>query len=292
MSKIHDLVTARILDALKEGKVPWRKPWKAMRASGNAQPHNIKGRPYRGANWFLLGMMPYEDPTYLTFKQALELGGCVRKGEHGIPVIFWKLLDGESEDGGPCKIPFARQYTVFNVAQCDGLPAAPEEPLLPTPPAFDPIMTAEAIWDGFPNKPGLLHGGDRALYSPQRDQIWMPKREAFETPEGYYETLFHEAGHSTGHQSRLNRKEIVTASYFGAKDYSREELVAELTAAFLCAAAGIDQPVFENMVAYLQGWMSRLKEEPDAFITAASRAQRAMDYILGKTFEDQPEVAA
>ena len=227
MSKIHDLVTARILDALKEGKVPWRKPWKAMRASGNAQPHNIKGRPYRGANWFLLGMMPYEDPTYLTFKQALELGGCVRKGERGVTVCYADRFTPEAEkerakaDGDEAKaVPFLKRFVVFNVAQCDGLPDqyhadAPPLPEREQVPVAESLIAATGA--------DFRIGGARAFYCPSGDFVQVPPQPAFRQQIDYYRTALHELGHWTGHPSRLAR---TFGGRFGDSAYAREELAA------------------------------------------------------------------
>lgn len=297
MSKAYEVITERIASMLSGGKIPWRRPWNAFRAAGNLRPRNgASGSLYRGANWFLLGMLPYQHPVYLTFKQTVALGGTVRKGEKGFPVLFWKMLETTEENATDAdsvgkKIPFARYYTVFNIEQCEGLNLVlPEAPAAPI--EFDPIADAEAIWEEMPSRPEMRYGGDRACFIPGFDQIRMPIRSAFPTAEGFYETLFHEAGHSTGHASRLNRKEIVSGSYFGARDYSLEELVAELTAAFLCAEAGIDQPVLENQVAYLQGWLEKLQAEPQAFVTAAARAQKAADYILGRRVVQSPGEAA
>jgi len=296
--KIYQIVTDRITEMLAQGRIPWRRPWKQLRAEGSQRPRNLTtGIPYRGANWFLLSMLNFSTPDFLTFKQALALGGNVRKGETGFPVIFWKLMEvkeGQAqkpEDVGK-KVPLLRYYTVFHTSQCDGL-KLPEQPIAPVSTEFDPIADAEGIWAGFPQKPDLTYCGDRACYSPTFDQIRMPPRKAFPTAEGFYETLFHEAGHSTGHSTRLNRKELVSSDGFGGHLYSQEELTAELTAAFLCAESGIDQPVLENQAAYLQSWLDKLSKEPEAFIKAAARAQKAADWILDRkaTFT-KPEEAA
>lgn len=288
MSQAYSAITSRILDMLALGRIPWRRPWKSFRASGMQHPRNISGNSYRGANWFLLGMLGFPHPIFLTFRQAQSLGGHVRKGECGFPVIFWKMLEVTEElatdaDQVGKKIPFAKTYTVFNVEQCEGLSLALPEPV-PGPVAFDPIQSAEAIWEGMPQPPTLAYGGDRACYSPSLDQIKLPPREAFQTPEGFYETWFHEIGHATGHTNRLARKELMSGVHFGNRDYSLEELVAELCAAFLCAEAGIDQAVLENQAAYLQSWMQKLRQEPNAFVIAAARAQKAADFILGRRF--------
>ena len=286
MSNAYEAITARILDKLSEGQIPWRRPWLACKASGMQQPHNLSRNLYRGANWFLLGMLGYPNPIFLTYRQAQTLGGHIRKGEHGFPVIFWKLLEvtedlaADADQVGK-KIPFAKTYTVFNVEQCEGLSLTLPE-AVPAPVTFDPIQAAEALWEGMPQRPELIYGGDRACYSPSLDLVRMPPRAAFKTPEGFYETLFHEAGHATGHSSRLNRKELMSGAHFGARDYSLEELVAELCAAFLCAEAGIDQAVIENQSAYLQGWIEKLHADQSAFVTAGARAQKAADFILGR----------
>ncbi|MDE3033826.1 MAG: DUF1738 domain-containing protein [Acidobacteriota bacterium] len=295
MSKAYDLITERISALLASGKIPWRRPWSALKAAGSARPRNISGNLYRGANWFLLGMLPYASPVFLTYRQAQALGGNVRRGEQGFPVLFWKLLEVTEDNAADAdsvgkRILFARHYTVFNTEQCEGLTIA--QPETPVAVEFDPIAEAEAIWEGMPSRPCLVHGGDRACYVPGLDSIRMPPRSAFGQAEGYYETLFHEMGHSTGHGSRLGRKEIVSGSYFGAQDYSLEELVAELCAAFLCAEAGVDQAVVENQAAYIQGWLSKLQAEPQAFAIAAARAQKAADYILGRKIAEKPDEAA
>ena len=292
MSKAYEVITARLLELLAQGQIPWRRPWKAFKATGGLRPRNINGNLYRGANWFLLGMLPFQHPIFLTFRQAQSLGGHVSKGEQGFPVLFWKLLEvteetaSDPEEIGK-KIPFARYFTVFNVEQCEGLSLPqPETPVAPI--EFDSITEAEAIWEAMPQRPELRYGGDRACYMPAMDQVKMPPRSAFLDAEGFYETLFHEMGHATGHASRLDRKEITKGIYFGSQDYSLEELVAELTAAFLCAEAGIDQAVIENQAAYLQGWLEKLLKEPSAFVTAAARAQKAADFILGQSIREKP----
>ena len=291
MCKTYDVITARLLDLLAQGRIPWRRSWKALKTTGGLRPRNISGNLYRGANWFLLGMLPYPSPVFLTFRQAQSLGGHVHKGEQGFPVLFWKLLEvteenaSDPEDIGK-KVPFARYSTVFNVDQCDGLPVAlPEHPgpLV----VFDPMVEAEGIWEAMPQRPELHYGGDRACYMPGLDLVKMPPRSAFDCSEGFYETLFHEMGHATGHTSRLNRKEINTGSTFGSHDYSLEELVAELTSAFLCAEAGIDQAVIQNQAAYVQGWMEKLQKEPSAFVTAAARAQTAADFIWRRSASEK-----
>ena len=251
MKDIQETVTAQIISALESGTAPWRKPWK-----GNASPHNvISGKTYQGINWFLLSMMG--GGGFLTYKQAQSLGGNVRKGEKGNPIIFWNFIEKKKANGEIGKVAFLRSYTVFSVSQCDGLELPAPETEGETVP-FVPIERAEETIA----KTGaeISHGGDRAFYRPATDQIQMPEKTAFHAPEEYYSTAFHELAHWTGHTSRLARKGIEDVAAFGSATYSKEELIAEMGAAFLCAEHGIDSTL-ENSAAYLQGWIKALKEK-------------------------------
>ena len=285
----YETITQQILAMLDKGVAPWRKTWK-----GVGRPVNIKGNRYRGANFMLLAALDFERPIFLTYKQAQEHGGNVRKGEKGIPVVFWKTLQFEKEsDGGEAEgegekrqVPFMRHYTVFNVSQCDGvkLPAKLEQPTLEA--KFDPVEAAERICAGYPNPPKIRTSGERACYNLALDEIAVPPKTAFESAETYYATLFHEMGHSTGHKSRLDR--TMSGNKHG-DTYALEELIAEMTATFLCAEAGIEQPVLENAAAYLEYWGKQLKADPKLFVTAAGRAQKAADYILNVKHNEQTE---
>jgi len=234
----------------------------------------------------------------MTYKQAAEMGAHVRKGEKGWPVVFWKFSREKDEE----KISLdrvtsvlMRQYTVFNVDQIEGLPQTLPFEL----PEFNPIESAQAIADKYLSSAGaptLAHGGDRAFYNPSRDHIQMPHQGTFFKPEGYYTTLFHEAGHSTGHTSRCDRKDGMS-NHFGDHLYSKEELVAEFTAAFLCAQCGISNEYTEtNTTAYLQSWISAFKNDARVAVTAAQRAQKACDWILNAgsaaISETEEEIAA
>lgn len=280
--EVYEQLTGRILEKMKAGVCPWKQPWKEKLHAG--QPRNlVTGRPYRGYNWFFLLILGFEDPQFLTFKQAKDKGGRVKPGEHGFPICFWSILEREVE-GEKEKIPLLRTYYVFNVEQCENLklkvkPEAPEVD-------FDPLAEAESIWEGMPKPPTLKYGGSRACYSISADRIQMPKRSAFPTAEGFYETLFHEMGHATGHESRLNRKEL--GGYSGGQDYSLEELTAELTSAFLCAQAGLESTL-DNHAGYLKFWMKALQDDPKMFVTASGKAQKAADYILNTTFEEKED---
>jgi antirestriction protein ArdC len=279
---VYQMVTDKILALLAKGTVPWRRTWRLT--FGN-EPVNVRGTDYRGANYFLLSALGYERPIFLTFKQALELGGSVKRGEHGIPVVYWKMLEAkDSDDNEPYKdkrklIPLLRYFTVFNVEQCENLklPARFTETKEP-PSNINPILEAESIWENYQNPPTLRFGGNRAVYRSNRDEIVMPGRHTFESPEEYYSVLYHEMGHSSGHKSRLNRD---LGMQHGHKAYAREELIAEMCSAFLCAKAGISQPVIENQAAYLSEWSAALKDDVKLFVTAAGKAQKAADWVLG-----------
>jgi len=293
--KPYQVITDRILALLEQGTVPWRKPW----ADTGAPKSLASGKAYRGVNTFLLAaqgaMTGYASPYWITFKQALERGGHVRKGEKSTPVVFWKILqkggDGENEDHadedaapGMKRIPMLRLYNVFNVEQCDGVEyPKPEQVERP----FTPIETCEQIVQAMPRPPTIEHLQTRAFYRPADDTLNMPRRELFESPEEYYSTLFHELAHATGHESRLARESLKEMSPFGSPTYAKEELLAEMSAAFLCGRAGIEQRTIENSAAYLQGWIAKLRAEPKLVILAAAGAQKAANFILNERYEDR-----
>lgn len=290
MDKVYNLITDRIIVLLEQGVVPWRKPWRG----GDELPSNlVSKKPYRGINPFLLNCAPYGSPWWVSFKQAKKLGGSVKRGEKGFPVVFWKWMEKRVEENGKTVTkawPMLRYYTVFNVEQCEGLDA--KVPAPPEPPAtFQPIKAAEAVVKAMPDRPKIRHGKPRAFYSPSQDLVNLPKRELFESPEEYYSTKFHELVHSTGHRKRLARDEVMDFHGFGSEPYSREELVAEIGAAFLCGHAGIETATLENSASYIDGWLHRLKDDKRLVVTAAARAQKAADFILGKTQESQEAAA-
>ncbi|MEQ8786232.1 MAG: zincin-like metallopeptidase domain-containing protein [Pirellulaceae bacterium] len=288
MSQVYQIVTDRIIEQLEKGTVPWRRPW----GGRAAMPRNlVSGKAYRGVNVFLLGCNGYESPFWLTFKQAKALGGSVRKGEKGSPIIFWKQWERESADGDIDKIPVLRYYTGFHVSQCDGIPADKIPPIEQPAHDFAPIDRCERVVRGYGGRPTIRHEFARAFYRPNDDLVGMPRQTAFTSPEEYYSTLFHELTHSTGHAKRLNRKEIDTAVSFGSQDYGREELVAEMGAAFLCGVCGIETATLDNSAAYVAGWLKAIKRDTKLVVLAAAAAQRAADLILGVQW-NQPSAAA
>lgn len=277
---VYDQITERIIALLEKGTVPWRKPWKAQAGL----PRNlVTKKPYRGINVFLLHAMSYESPYWLTFRQTQELGGNVRKGEKACPVVFWKQLAIEDKETGETgKIPLLRFYYVFNTAQCDGLKKIPV--MVETP--FNAPTKPDEIVTFMPKRPDIKHGLTRAYYSPKEDIVAMPHRERFKDAAGYYATLFHELIHSTGHASRLNRSILTESAGFGSNPYCKEELIAEMGAAFLCGQAEIVESTLENSAAYLNGWLEQLQNDRSLIVQAATQAQKAADFILNVKHEE------
>lgn len=293
-SNAYQRITDRILELLAQGVCPWRKPW----SHHDTPPHNYAtGRCYSGINHMLLSSSGFDSPQYLTFRQVNELGGSVKKGSKGLPVVYWGniLPDApvsetnasvSTESAIPRSIPFLRVYIVFNAAQIEGVEF---KPLVEVPPRnFEPIAEAARIVNDWKECPPIEHGKARAGYSPVEDKIVMPDPTRFTSDAEYYATLFHEMGHATGHASRLNRPIHNT---FRDPAYSREELVAEMTSAFLCVKCGIDNAVIDNQAAYLSGWNKALKGDSRMIVTAAGQAQRAANMIQGTAIErPTPEV--
>jgi len=290
---VYDIVTEKVMEVMKDGKLPWRKPW----IGGAMRPMNaVTGRHYNGGNLFLLSMLPYAQPAYMTFNQIKAAGATIKKGEEKkyVPVFYWNFIDKKDATTGKKtgdKFPMLRYFLVWNVEQVEGY-ELPEK-FKPNTADFkhDANFAAEAIVQGYTNKPEIVvKETNKACYYPVLDQVQVPKMEQFPDLGEFYSTLFHELGHSTGHSSRLNRKEVMDQNYFGSHDYSQEELTAELTSAFLCMEAGIDNTL-DTSAAYLSHWMGKLKNDPKLFWTAAGKAQKAADYILGKKKEEAEETA-
>lgn len=246
---------------------------------------------------FLLAMRTWEEgyrsDFWLTFKQAQQKGGRVRKGEKATLIVFWKQLtktDPETDES--VQIPLLRHYNVFNAEQCDGITPPDAEQLEQHMPPLERNSAAEEIVDGYRDPPAIEHRGGRAVYRPTLDRIEIPKPELFESSESYYATLFHELSHSTGHSKRLNRGLDTTLAPFGSPDYGKEELVAEMSAAFLAAACGISPPTIAQSAAYIDNWRTVLKGDKKLVITAAGAAQKSADWILGERGEDKPSFEA
>lgn len=298
---VYDIITTKIIASLEKGVAPWRKPWNVGQGNGG-WPRNIAGNRYRGVNVWLLWDAAaeggYTSPYWLTFNQAKEHGGNVRKGEKSTVIVFWKrLMINEKQDDGSVErkmIPMLRYYRVFNLEQTENVKLPKRILDEQTRPVVvpDPIEAAEQIvsrylTDGGPSL--RLADQDRAYYTPMLDTVTVPPIASYTETGEYYSTLFHELGHSTGHKDRLNR---TYGQQFGDHQYGREELVAEMTSAFLAAEAGIETTQ-DNSASYLASWISTLKEDNRAVVVAAGAAQRAADMILGRTaqVENEDQVA-
>jgi antirestriction protein ArdC len=283
MSTTYEIVTEAIIKQLESGVAPWRKPWRT------GMPVNlVSKKEYRGINIFLLAFQGYGSRYWLTYRQAQALSGNIKKGEHGTKVVFWKIGEYQKENAETTEIEthksiLLRYYTVFNLEQCEGIES-------PEPhPNIHPIEQCESIVRSMPDAPAFEQEA-QACYRPSIDTVGMPARSAFHSTEEYYSTLFHELTHSTGHPSRLGREGIMKHNPFGSEDYSKEELVAEMGAAMLCGVAGIESQTLGNSAAYLQSWISRLRSDSRLVISAAAQAQKAADYILGKTSEIEADM--
>lgn len=280
-TNVYEIVNQRIIELLETGTVPWRKPW----ATSNGMPRNIVSKKdYRGINVFLLACQQYGSAYWLTYRQAEERGGNVRKGEKATKVVFWKLFDregDESESEVSGKAHLLRFYNVFNLEQCEGINPPTEE--VPTY-QFTPIEQAERIVAGMRNPPEIIYGSNRATYTPVADRVRMPNRNRFEQSESFFSVLYHELAHATGHQSRLGRKEVMETIEFGSESYGAEELCAELCSSYLCAVAGISNETLELSASYIENWLKAIKKDKRMLVIAAARAQAAADHILGRAF--------
>ena len=299
---IYQEVTNRIIEQLKQGVIPWNKPWTGI-ASGAF--NRVTKKPYS----FINQMMLKHEGEYASYKQWASLGGQVRKGEKSEIVVFWKIIQADDVDAdgnvrkdknGNAKkktIPILKYYRVFHISQVDGV--EPLESVIAT--EHEPIEVAENIKLGYMEREGIdIHevAGDRAFYSVACDHIVTPLMEQFADIKEYYSTLFHEITHSTGAKHRLGRFDMdAKIAAFGSHDYSKEELVAELGASYLMSHCGIEtDDTFRNSAAYIQSWIAALNNDKRMIVSAASRAEKAAKWVLyGKDMkpaEDCEEVAA
>jgi len=264
-------ITDDLITLLDAGVVPWRRPW-TTRGPCNL----VSRRPYRGINVLVLACQGRTSPWWLTYRQATSLGGRVRGGERGTQVVFWRPLDPAPDAPTQRRQIVLRTYTVFHESQCE-LPTG----AVPADPAPGPgIDSCDAIIHAMPDPPHIVVGSDVACYLPVTDTVHVPRRSDFGEPEAYYATLFHELAHATGHPRRLHRSALVTPAPFGSPDYSAEELVAEITSAFVCGAAGIAPATLPASAEYVAGWLRALRADRRLIVTAAGHAQRAADLIL------------
>lgn len=264
---------------MDQGIIPWKCPWNKT----DAAPKNlISNKNYSGINIFLLAMQGYKSQYWASYNQVSKLGGNVKRGEKSSIVTFWKMLEDKKD---PKKvIPILRYYRVFNLEQCENvdtkrLKEERESYDNNNTLDFDPIESAELIIENFKDGPEIKQIGQRACYNPMSDIVRMPPKESFNKEQEYYSTLFHELGHSTGHKARLNRDSLEGMAAFGTATYSKEELVAEFCASFLCADAGILNHTVDNSAAYIKGWSKFIKKNPKAIISAAAQGRKAAEHI-------------
>lgn len=277
----YEKITNEIIKQLEEGTVPWHRPWHM----GN-QKNWVSGRAYRGVNWLMLAARGYECEYWATYKQIKQAGGYVRKGEHGTPVVYmnWREIknekpENEEEEQRTRRVFFCKSYTVFNLEQAEGI----EIPVADAETPLQELDLCEAVVAAMPNRPTITNlNRDRACYIPRTDTVELPDLQQFDTSEYYYEVLFHELVHSTGHTSRLERSGVVDHAAFGSENYSHEELVAEIGAAFLCAETGIERKTIDNSAAYIASWLHVLKNDKRMIVIAAAQAQKSVDYIRGE----------
>ena len=283
-ANLYQDMTDRIIADLEAGRVPWVQPWGTANA-GIGRPHNaISNRRYSGINvltlWHAVVLRGFSSHAFLTFRQAAALGGTVRRGERGVGIIYTHRFvptaerqragqEGRATAGG---IPFLKHFTVFSVDQCDGLPEHICQPAPPIPeglilPQADELIAATGA--------DFRIGGPSAYYSPAQDYVAVPRPDDFHDPINWHRTAFHELGHWTGHKTRLDRDQT---GRFGSKEYGREELLAEMAGAFVCAALGIVPSV--RHADYIGSWLEIIREDNRAILRAASAASKAADFIL------------
>lgn len=282
---VYATVTNQIITHLERGVRPWQQPWNCQHAAGSfSRPLRHTGEPYQGVNVIVLWLAAfdkgYTSPYWLTFNQARDLGGFVRKGEKGTTVVYAntfekKETDEETGEETTERVPFLKAYAVFNAGQAEGLPARYTSVTRPIGPVAERLNLADAFFAN--TEARTEHGGERAYYSPLSDHIQLPPYESFRDREAYYSTRAHESVHWTKHPTRLNRD--LGGKRFGDDGYAVEELVAELGAAYLCADLGITSAVREDHAAYLATWLKVLRADNRAIFTAAAHASRAVAYL-------------
>lgn len=278
-TNVYEMVTNRIIEQLEKEVIPWQRPWQG---SNKGAYNRISNKPYS-----LLNQMTLQHTgEYATFKQWTDLGGHIRKGEKAEQIVFWKLqpIEEENEDGEKVirQIPILKYFNVFHISQVDGV--EPKEKLEMN--EHESIEEAEKIKVDYMNREHLQIRetiSDKAFYLPTADYIQVPCKEQYQNIEEFYSTLFHEIVHSTGHKSRLDRKDIKDCLYKGDENYSKEELTAELGSAFLINMLDIEtEKSFKNSSAYIQSWLRVLKNDTHFIVSASSRAEKAVKYILNE----------
>jgi len=282
---VYQEITDQIISALEAGTAPWVKPWASCGSPRNA----ITGRKYSGINTILLAMTPYASSLWLTFKQAKDVGGNVRKGEHGTRIVFFKPFKvkdvNASSDGDSVEktIPLLRTFTVFNASQLENLPEKYSVQVEPVLDQFADNAEAERLLA----QASIEHGSNSACFIPSIDKVHLPDKLMFKSIPDYYATALHELTHWTGHKTRLARD---FSGRFGDGAYAFEELIAELGAAFSCAHCGIDGQL--QHASYIASWIKVLKGDKKAIFTASSAARKATEYLIGAVEQEVEESEA
>lgn len=277
-TNIYQMVTDRIISELEKGQIPWKKPWSGVNTGAF---NRISKKPYSLLNQMILG----KSGEWATFKQWTDLGGKIRKGEKSSIIVFWKILESEEKDesGETVKksIPLLKYINVFHISQVDGVEPLKTECLT----ELEPIEAAEKVKANYQTRENiriLEVVGNDAFYSPSWDYIQVPSKKQYTDISEYYSTLFHEMTHSTGHKTRLDRLSTSAGiAAFGSENYSKEELIAEIGSACILNTLGIETPnSFKNSAAYIQNWLQVLKNDNHFIISAASKAEKAVQYIM------------
>lgn len=279
---VYKMVTDRIIQELEKGIIPWHRPWTGVRTGAF---NRVSKKPYSILNQMILG----KPGEYATFKQWKDLGGNIKKGAKSKFVVFWKSIPVKStnENGEEItkQIPMLRYYNVFHISDVDGV-----EPLEDPFKDVEPIGSADEVIENYVQREQLdfnEQASNEAYYSPTRDCVVVPKKEQYALINEFYSTTFHELTHSTGHKSRLNRFEDGRSAAFGSETYSKEELIAEIGSATLLNTLGIETPkTFRNSAAYIQSWLGVLKNDVKFVVSAAGKADRAVQYILTGKLEE------
>jgi antirestriction protein ArdC len=260
--KVNEIITNKIIEKLEQGIIPWQKHW-----SGTFPKNYLTDKEYQGINFFLLSMTDFESFYWLTFKQINQLGGHLKKGSQPEIIVYYQFIEKLNEDNEPESYPILKYYRVFNYEQTEGIKLKVIEK------EVERIVECEDIIGKLNVN---LKNGEPA-YSYKQDIIFMPNIKNFIAREYFYDTFFHELGHWTGHESRLNRLDI--KARFGDKNYAKEELIAEMFSAFLCNMTGIYKKVEDNVSAYIGNWIKKIKDNNNLVISAASQAQKAYNFI-------------
>lgn len=296
LSDTYNEVTDRIVAALEQGVAPWVCPWRRDSSGDGGRPHNgASGHVYKGINVVLTGMSGFASSRWYTYRQALALGGQVRRGERGTTVIYWQFIEAKAaadrEDGEGAKgrkIPVLKSYAVFNAEQITWTPGSKHELVEPATSTDGSDDNYEHVEKAIASTGATIeHHGVRAFYTPTGDKVVVPIKSRFDGAAAYYATVMHELGHWTGHESRLARD---LKGRFGSESYAAEELVAELAAAFLGADLGVAGHL--QHAEYIGSWIKVLKSDKRAIFTASRMAQEAADYILGRKVKDTLDESA